>query len=248
MKKLTPVQKLVGAGVDLNKYEVPGQLQKAAFAICNDYTNSKYTSLGAGPNNDAFHILKICGPLGYKCFHLRNGKSKRFLQVLDDLLQNTTEHLVIFYVGHGTDVKDTNGDEADGYDEAMVFDDAFVVDDILVEHLMKYKNDHSVVTLITDACHSGSIWDLQSQVAGRTLPPGIISISAANDRQTAKQTYVESMDQGMFTYHFKKALKSNPNASPLEIRKQIRPILQQKFCQNVVIATTSEELLFRRIF
>ena len=246
--KGTPVQKLMSAGVDLNRHEVPDRLTKAAVAICNDYENSKYPALGGGPNNDAFHILKICAPLGYKCFHLRNGKSKRFLEVLDQFLQNTTDHLVVFYVGHGTDVKDTNGDEADGYDEAMVFDDGFVLDDLLVEHLMKYKNDDSIVTLITDACHSGSIWDLQSQVEGRTLPPNIISISAANDRQTAKQTIAEKMDQGMFTYHFKKALKAHPNATPLEIRKQIKPTLQQKYAQNVVIATTSEELLFKPIF
>ena len=244
----SPVQKLLSAGIDLKKNEVPASLTKAALAICNDYTEQKrWPALGGGPNNDAFHILKICQPRGYKCFHLRNGTSKRALQVIDDLLKNTTEHLIIFYVGHGTNVKDTNGDEADGYDEAMVFDDSFLVDDILIEHLMKNKNDDSIVTLITDACHSGSIWDLQSQVEGRSLPPNIISISAATDKQTAKQTVMERMDQGMFTYHLKRTIKSNANATPLDLRKAMKPQLQ-KYQQNVTIATTSEELLHTPVF
>ena len=66
-------------------------------------------------------------PRGYQCFHLRNVTSKRFLDVLAKFLKNTTDHLVVFYVSHGTNVKDTNGDESDGFDEAMVFDDGLVI-------------------------------------------------------------------------------------------------------------------------
>ena len=247
MSAKSAVQKLLSSGIDLNSNDVPDSLRKACFVICNDYTNSKWPELGAGPNNDAYHVIKFCKAKGYQCFHLRNGKSQRFLQVLADFLRNTTEHLVVFYVGHGTNVRDKNGDENDGYDEAMVFDDAFVVDDVLIKTLLKYKNDESILTLVTDACHSGSIWDLQSQVEGRTLPPNIISISAATDKQTAKQTVKEQLEQGMFTYFMKRAVKANPDATPLDLRKEMKPQLQ-RYQQNVTIATTSEELLHMPTF
>ena len=245
---ITAVKKLQTSGTDLSKGPLPTILKKAVLAIVNDYSGqTKWPVLGAGPNNDAFHILKIGAQFGYSNYFLRNGKSSRFLQVLDHFLKETSGHLIVFYVGHGTNVRDLNGDEDDGYDEAMVFDDGFVIDDVLRQHLVNFKNTDSILTLITDACHSGSIWDLQSQVKGVSLPPNVLSMSAASDKQTAKQTYVESLDQGMFTHFMKKAIKTKPSSNPLELRQVMKPQLQ-KYCQTVTIATTSRELLDKPLF
>ena len=61
MSKTNPVQKLLGAGIDLKTRAVPDSMKKSAFVICNDYTEKKkWPELGGGPNNDAFHIFKIC--------------------------------------------------------------------------------------------------------------------------------------------------------------------------------------------
>lgn len=62
-----------------------------------------------------------------------------------------------FPLGHGTTVADLDKDEDDGY----VFEDSTMIDDILIQHLIdKKKNESSKLTFATDACHTGSIWDI----------------------------------------------------------------------------------------
>ncbi|EAX81754.1 Clan CD, family C14, metacaspase-like cysteine peptidase, partial [Trichomonas vaginalis G3] len=168
---------------------------------------------------------------------------EQFLHYLDYFFKNTTKHLALFYVGHGTNVKDLDGDEDDGFDEALFFVNGVVVDDVLIDHLIKHKNPESVLTLITDACHSGTIWDIQSgNCNGRELPAKIMSISAAADKQTAKQTVVERVEQGMFSYNFEKLIKQDANLKPRDLKRGIKTALQ-KYGQTCAIATTSAELL-----
>jgi hypothetical protein len=80
----------------------------------------------------------------------------------------TAEDRVLFYFsGHGSYVKDQNGDEADGVDEALVPYDAsvlypdsvpqqqaFVIDDELNQWLSQIPSQQLMVLI--DACHSGS--------------------------------------------------------------------------------------------
>jgi metacaspase-1 len=74
------------------------------------------------------------------------------------------DSLFFHYSGHGSKQRDTNGDEADGYDETIVPVDHLrsgqIVDDelhdILVAHLPKGVR----LTCIMDCCHSGSVLDL----------------------------------------------------------------------------------------
>ena len=39
------------------------------------------------------------------------------------------------------------------------------------------------------------------------MPSNVLSISAANDKQTAKQTVIDRKEQGIFTVNFGKVLK-----------------------------------------
>ena len=68
--------------------------------------------------------------------------------------------VLIFYSGHGSQQRDTNGDEADGYDETIVPWDygrrqMFIVDDELREWLSSVRA--TKVVLIFDSCHSGTM-------------------------------------------------------------------------------------------
>ncbi len=68
--------------------------------------------------------------------------------------------VLIYYSGHGSRVKDQNGDELDGYDETIVPWDygskrQFIVDDELRRWLSMLKADK--VILIFDSCHSGTM-------------------------------------------------------------------------------------------
>lgn len=235
-EKLSSVAKSVTEG------DLPNDLDRAAIMIINDYNNTKY-DLGLGPDNDGYHMSKVFTDFGFQVFYARNAKKERFLEILDHFFEKTKTHLLLYYVGHGTNIKDLDGDEDDGFDEAFFFVDGPVVDDVLLKHLCEKKNESSVLTLFTDACHSGSIWDIQGgNTKGRTLPKNVISISAASDKQTAKQTVVEKLEQGMFSYNLRKLLRTVPDANPFVVKKGMKSVLE-KFGQTCNIALTSRELL-----
>lgn len=72
--------------------------------------------------------------------------------------------IFLHYSGHGTKLRDENGDEADGYDEALCprdFQSAGMIrDDDLYEILIKGCPDGVHIVSLMDCCHSGSILDL----------------------------------------------------------------------------------------
>lgn len=68
------------------------------------------------------------------------------------------------YSGHGTQIRDTNGDEADGFDEALVPYDytsaGCILDDELFRIVVRPLRDGVTLTSLMDCCHSGTILDL----------------------------------------------------------------------------------------
>lgn len=73
------------------------------------------------------------------------------------------DRVLIYFSGHGTQVKDINGDEQDGVDEALALHDlsfsteglaGVLLDDRFHEILSEIPSDN--VYLIVDACHSGT--------------------------------------------------------------------------------------------
>jgi hypothetical protein len=190
-------------------------------------------------------MAKLLITYGFPVYYILNPKKAIFLKILNHFLANVTKHIVVFYVGHGTYTKDKDGDEDDGNDEAFYFVDGTLIDDVLFQNLYDNKCPSSIATLVSDCCHSGSIWDLQSPKAQK--PTKTISISAATDVQTAKQTIVDKLEQGMFTYNTKKLLTKSPKLSPPDLSSQLTPLLQ-KYSQNVVVCSTDKTLLTSPIF
>lgn len=64
--------------------------------------------------------------------------------------------LVIFYSGHGTQVRDHNNDEKDKLDEAWCLYDGLLYDDDL-QYLFSKAPGSSRIVLISDSCHSGTM-------------------------------------------------------------------------------------------
>lgn len=64
--------------------------------------------------------------------------------------------VAVTYSGHGTQVPDTDGDEADGYDEAIVLRGKVYTDDEIHADLSVFEPDINVV-LVSDSCHSGTL-------------------------------------------------------------------------------------------
>jgi len=64
--------------------------------------------------------------------------------------------LFITYSGHGSNVRDTSGDEDDGRDETWYLYDGNLLDDKIREILSKLPAEVKL-TVISDSCHSGTI-------------------------------------------------------------------------------------------
>lgn len=88
---------------------------------------------------------------------------------------------IIYFAGHGTQIRDTNGDEKDGMDEALQTDDhRLVTDDQITQCLAKTVHPTNRVILIADTCHSPS-FDTSSSTQNW------VSIKAAQDFESALQ-------------------------------------------------------------
>lgn len=99
---------------------------------------------------------------------------------------------VFFYAGHGINVPDTTGDEADGFDQAFVTPDqkgklsqkAVFIDDDFAKVLDQKTTPGAKILCICDCCHSGTICDIDTYMYKHE----IYQISAAQDDQEAEDT------------------------------------------------------------
>lgn len=215
--------------------------------ICvNNYTSARL-SLGVGPLSDALTIAKSAQKCGMDVYYLHNPRRQVFLNYLDKFFQICGKALFFYYVGHGTYEKCTHGthEEVDDMDEAYVFEDGNIIDDILLDHLIANKHPKSTLILISDSCHSGTVWDLDDD--SKQVPPRCISISAANDNQTAKQLVIDRVEQGAFTINMYKILKANINLTAREFQTKMNAILKQ-YQQGVYLDTSSPEMLDEALF
>jgi hypothetical protein len=127
--------------------------------------------------------------------------------------------IYIHYSGHGTLVKDRNGDEEDGYDEAWYVYDGSIIDDQLYDLLMKIPDGVTVV-IIADCCHSGSstrgdackrrnrfvhpAFEINSDLQVRNLTHTAIkwvSLAACKDDQSAADAMINGKYHGAFSYY-----------------------------------------------
>ena len=137
----------------------------------------------------------------------------------------------VHYSGHGTQVRDTTGDETDGQDETLVPSDfmasGFITDDMLFDIFKLFK---CRVLFFSDSCHSGSIVDLQYSVnyvngtftksassSKAIVNPNIIVMSGCRDVQTSADTYsaVDSQYCGAFTNSLITMLRKNNHSADI---------------------------------
>jgi hypothetical protein len=136
-----------------------------------------------GPKNDVKAIQTLLtGTLQFKPEAIRvltdeNATRQAMLSSMDEWLVAGTapgDRVYLYFSGHGLQVKDVSGDEEDAMDEAISTYDIkadktdwmnVILDDDLEAVLEKLKG--RAVTLVIDACHSGTI--------SRSLSPQAIS-------------------------------------------------------------------------
>lgn len=99
--------------------------------------------------------------------------------------------------------------------------------------------------LLSDCCHSGTIWDIPETLSEASrFPPNILSVSASTDRQTAKQARIGRNSQGIFTFNFFTVVRNNPGITIGDVQKLLTPELS-KFGQQVEMYPTRQEMLYR---
>jgi metacaspase-1 len=110
----------------------------------------------------------------------------------------------IHYSGHGSYVRDTSGDEADGRDECLVpldFRTAGVItDDALVGVLAGFTRKATKVVFVSDSCHSGTVCDLKyrwtsattatlDNARARAVTARVVLLSGCLDTQTSADAF-----------------------------------------------------------
>jgi len=127
-------------------------------------------------------------------------------------------NLFFAYSGHGSYIPDTSGDESDKRDEVLCPIDyqknGFIVDDVIRSNLINKLNTNVTLTVLIDACHSGTILDLKYnyQCDGKQscntqsnlvdTQCNVVMISGCRDNQTSADAYVGHSYQGAMTASF----------------------------------------------
>lgn len=155
--------------------------------------------------------------------------------------------LMFHYSGHGSRLRDDNGDEADGFDETLCPLDyntkGFMRDDFIRQKLVDRVPSNCKLFSIIDACHSASSfdlqWTLQSQPGGKfilqkndkqTASKGeVIMLSGCQDEQTSADIFVAGKSQGALTYAILNVLKNNNYKITFEkLLSEVREFISSK--------------------
>eukprot|EP00928_Gymnodinium_smaydae_P098805 TRINITY_DN9267_c0_g1_i5.p1 TRINITY_DN9267_c0_g1~~TRINITY_DN9267_c0_g1_i5.p1 ORF type:complete len:350 (-),score=48.20 TRINITY_DN9267_c0_g1_i5:272-1321(-) len=150
----------------------PGQRRRALMVGINYVGSSAELS---GCHNDVETMRRYLFTQGYQDsefkFLLDDGKHESpTLHNIEKGIQwlvdgaSASDSLFFHYSGHGTQIKDQNGDEADGMDEALCPVDfetsGMLRDDDLYKTLVKPLGEGVQLTCLIDCCHSATVLDL----------------------------------------------------------------------------------------
>lgn len=173
---------------------------------------------------------------------LRDDRARRddVLGAWEELIEKVDrpeDEVLLFWSGHGSRIRDEAGqaaDERDGWDETLVPSDSGrrdeenrdIVDDEIRAFLHRLSEKTRNVSLLVDACHSGTAARMsvrtvprdsrpRSQQATETprgLPEGFVHLAACRDEQKALELPMEGPVRGVFTWTLEQALTELPDS------------------------------------
>jgi len=143
-----------------------------------------------------------------------------------DLLLSDNSDLYFHYSGHGSQIKDDNGDEKDVSDEALVpldYLEAGLITDDELRGLLQCLKASCKLTIVLDCCHSGTGIDLAYNLYERmgknylladstnkmnNTRGQVVCISGCMDSQTSADAYISAQYQGALTNSFINAMNT----------------------------------------
>tara|TARA_Y100000389_G_scaffold190034_1_gene214464 strand:- start:421 stop:1065 length:645 start_codon:yes stop_codon:yes gene_type:complete len=150
-------------------------------------------------------------------------------------LNEPNSKAIIYYYGHGDQIRDRSGDEKDGKDE--IWQTQGILDDE-ISKIFKDINNSSTLYLFSDSCSSGSMIDKKYN------KKNWVTISSSNDRQDSLAT----SDGGVFTiWGLIPALKNLKSVTPKNIHDYIKKNIQIK-SQTSLLHYNFDETINKKIF
>lgn len=200
---------------------------RAALRGCvNDANNMEQLLARHGFPTDSRHMVKLVdeGARGRNYMPTRTN----ILNACQWLVQGASEGDVLFFhfSGHGAQVPDKTGHEADGYNETicpMDYKTGQITDDTLWGSLVYPLPAGVRLTAVMDCCHSGTGLDLpyecniktgqwKEEVNPAHAKADAILFSGCEDSQTSADAYDKYQAGGAMTQSFIRAYQDNPMA------------------------------------
>ena len=163
--------------------------------------------------NDVDHMaeyLKRTLPITVECYTDKHGPAPVTRQSIVEKLYDVVirswndrlDYVWLHYSGHGSYMRDYNGDEKDGKDECLVpvdYEENGCISDDYIAYILRYMNPQTKVILIFDCCHSATIADLpyswegpnyvQRENRWARIRAPVLSISGCMDHQTSADAW-----------------------------------------------------------
>ena len=206
---------------------------KRALLIGLNYKGTSYALNGC--INDVMNIKRLLLFNGYEeqnIVVLTDNNPRRMptkANILNELYKLTilpSTEIFVHYSGHGSRVRDLNGDETSRLDSIIIPCDALrasynvILDDTLFQYVSKFKCKS---ILLFDSCNSGSVCDLPYMLSYnngvinqsttkkvvKMSNPSVYMISGCRDNQSSEDAYSNGIFYGAFTNAFLQSVQPN---------------------------------------
>ena len=151
------------------------------------------------------------------------GIQQALQQAALDSYRSDLDFVWIHYSGHGSYMRDTSGDEADGRDECLVpsdFQTVGLIPDDYIVRIMQNFNPKTRVVIVWDCCHSATMGDLKYSWEGPkrvkvenilcNVQARITTLSGCLDLQTSADAYIGGQYAGAMTTALLSVLRADP--------------------------------------
>lgn len=236
-----PVNKLAVLSIGINYYGQSGQL-----GGCVNDSNNILKFIKKRRGRDLVYLKQLVDtqPASSPLHPTKSNIQHAIESMVDVVCKQNIPNVLLHYSGHGTQVIDTSGDEADGMDEAIVPVDhaasGSISDDWLRDNFVAKLPKGCTAMCIVDACHSKTMMDLKYEM----VPQGtmkdvrpqnaevdalVVLLSGCQDHKVSYDVYDHHFGaSGAMTACLLKLLQQNRSTPASQIIKQLRSELIRK--------------------
>lgn len=223
---------------------------KKALLIGINYENTNFQLNGC--INDISLIETYLKTKGFSDTTLITDKTEikptkaNILSSIEKFLTSSKDDDILYfhYSGHGSIIKDNNGDEIDGLDETIVSKDLILIkDDELISLIKQKLNKKATLFAVFDSCHSGTMLDLKYTFSENLsiddspkyddISPNIIMISGCKDSQTSGEQFIYDRVYGLLTWSINETLTKNKNLTWKSLYTSVKKLLQDSKASQV---------------